>query len=177
MDSRVAPGRPPYRPASGNHSYGWAHGGHSHGWGYGHRNHGSYVYIYSGWPYYASGYPYSYYPYPYVIDPGFYDWSLPGDNGEGQGGAASYAPYADYGGAYARGSASTVFRARTLSTTAIRTSAHAEWSATSVPGSDFRSSRSRRVFNADLQVRPRARDGTELHDEFENPDQYGSAAL
>ena len=102
-DGGVAPGRPPYRPASGNHSYGWAHNGHNHGWGYGHRNHGSSVYIYSGWPYYAYGYPYSYYPYPYVIDPGFYDWSLPGDDGEGQGGAASYAPYADYGGAYAAG--------------------------------------------------------------------------
>lgn len=105
----VAPRRPPYRPATGNHSYGWNHNGYNHGWGYGHRYHGSYVYIYSGRPYYAYGYPYGYYPYLNVIDPGFYDWSLPGDSGDGQGGAASYAPYADYGDAYAAGQQSPYY--------------------------------------------------------------------
>jgi hypothetical protein len=92
---RVTPARPPYRPASGNHSYGWNH----NGYGYGHGYQGSYVYAYLGWPY-SYGHPYAYYPYPFVIDPGFYDWSLPGDNGDGEGGTASYPPYADYG-AYA----------------------------------------------------------------------------
>lgn len=58
---------------------------------------GSYGYVYPGWPYYP-------YAYPYVIDPGFYDWSVPNDSGDGQAGAAAnYAPYADYGGTFDAG--------------------------------------------------------------------------
>jgi hypothetical protein len=59
---------------------------------------GVFVFGNAGWPYFPYGYPY----YPYVIDPGFYDWSLPGDDpAYGQGGSAgNYAPYADNGGAY-----------------------------------------------------------------------------
>jgi hypothetical protein len=55
---------------------------------------GVFVFGNAGWPYY----PY----YPYVIDPGFYDWSLPGDDpAYGQGGAAgNYAQYTDNNGGY-----------------------------------------------------------------------------
>jgi hypothetical protein len=36
-----------------------------------------------------------------VIDPGFYDWSLPGDDpASGQGAANNYPPYTDYNEAY-----------------------------------------------------------------------------
>src|SRR6516165_9810193 len=72
----VAPGHLPYRPGVGDHSGGWGHhhgDGHRHGHVNGHV--GVFVFGNAGWPYFPYGYPY----YPYVIDPGFYDWSLPGD--------------------------------------------------------------------------------------------------
>jgi hypothetical protein len=75
----------------------------------GNRNH-YHGHYYAPWPRFGGWYGYGYpgwwgYPYPYVIDPGFYDWSVPNDPASDQGSGSGYAapgyagaaPYGNYG--------------------------------------------------------------------------------